>query len=70
MEKKDILLKEYLGDNVHFCDFINGVLFKGKTVLEPEQVEDCIKETCFLRLFQWCFTMVPRYGQQQKRCQN
>lgn len=49
MEKKDILLKEYLGENMHFCDFINGVLFEGKEVLKPNQVEHMPSELLYVK---------------------
>lgn len=49
MEKKDILLKEYLQDEEHFCDFINGVLFKGKTLLAEGQIEELPTELVFTK---------------------
>lgn len=38
MQKKDIILKEYQGDSIHFCDFVNGVLAQGKPLLRSEQL--------------------------------
>ena len=52
MEKKDILLKEYLCDNGHFCDFINGVLFEGNQVLLPDAVEEVPTELIFTKKYQ------------------
>ena len=37
MQEKDIILKEYVGDNRHFCAFVNGVLAEGRPMFHPEQ---------------------------------
>ena len=37
MQEKDIILKEYVGDNRHFCAFFNGVLAEGRPMFHPEQ---------------------------------
>ncbi|MBS6195229.1 MAG: hypothetical protein KH828_06585 [Clostridiales bacterium] len=38
MAKDDIVLKKYLSDKVRFADLINGSLFGGKQIIEPESL--------------------------------
>lgn len=34
--KKDLILKDYMSDTQHFCDFMNGALFSGRSIITPE----------------------------------
>ena len=38
--KADIVVKNYWHDNEHFADLFNAVLFQGKTIIRPEELED------------------------------
>lgn len=38
--KPDIVLKNYWNDNEQFADLFNAVLFEGKQVIKPEELED------------------------------
>lgn len=38
--KPDIVLKNYWSDNEQFADIFNAVLFEGKQVIKPEELED------------------------------
>ena len=38
--KPDIVLKNYWSDNERFADFFNAVLFDGRQILKPEELED------------------------------
>lgn len=38
--KPDTVLKNYWNDNEQFADLINAVLFEGKQVIKPEELED------------------------------
>lgn len=38
--KPDIILKNYWNDKVQFADLFNAVLFEGKQVIKPEELED------------------------------
>ena len=38
--KPDVVLKKYWGNKEQFSDFFNAVLFDGKTVIRPEELED------------------------------
>lgn len=38
--KPDTVLKNYWSDNEQFADIFNAVLFKGKQVIKPEELED------------------------------
>lgn len=49
MAKKDIIVKEYLKNTVHFCDFMNGVLFDGEEFLTPEKFTDLPTELQLVR---------------------
>ena len=42
--KPDVVLKKYWGNKEQFSDFFNAVLFDGKTVIRPEELEDFKKE--------------------------
>ena len=41
MGKKDLWQSDYFDDNVRFADIYNGVLFDGRTVIKPEELEAC-----------------------------
>ena len=38
--KPDIVLKSYWNDKEQFADLFNAVLFKGKPLIQPEELED------------------------------
>lgn len=38
--KPDIILKNYWNDNEQFADLFNAVLFQGKQIIRPEELED------------------------------
>ena len=38
--KPDVILKDYWRDNEHFADLFNAVLFKGKQLIKPCELED------------------------------
>ena len=38
--KPDIVLKNYWNDKEQFADLFNAVLFEGKQVIKPEELED------------------------------
>lgn len=38
--KPDTVLKNYWNDNEQFADFFNAVLFHGKPIIHPEELED------------------------------
>ena len=38
--KPDVVLKKYWENKERFSDFFNAVLFDGKTVIRPEELED------------------------------
>lgn len=38
--KPDIVLKNYWNDNAQFADLFNAVLFNGKQIIKPEELED------------------------------
>ena len=38
--KPDIVLKNYWHNNEQFADFFNAVLFDGKQIIQPEELED------------------------------
>lgn len=38
--KADMVLKNYWRDNERFADFFNAVLFEGRNVIKPEELED------------------------------
>lgn len=38
--KPDVVLKKYWENKEQFSDFFNAVLFDGKTVIRPEELED------------------------------
>ena len=38
--KPDTVLKNYWRSNERFADFFNAVLFEGKRVIKPEELED------------------------------
>lgn len=38
--KTDVVLKEFWRDNAHFADLFNTVLFEGKEVLKPEDLQE------------------------------
>lgn len=40
MYEKDILIQEYLSDNVRFADLVNVYLFDGSCVVTPDMLED------------------------------
>lgn len=40
MAKKDVALEKYFQDNARFADLLNTVLFKGKQVIRPEDVQE------------------------------
>ena len=42
--KPDTVLKNYWRNNEQFADFFNAVLFKGKQVIKPEELEDADTE--------------------------
>ena len=45
--KPDIVLKNYWDDNERFADLFNAVLFEGRQVIVPEELEDEGTETSF-----------------------
>lgn len=46
--KPDIILKEYWKDNIRFADFFNTVLFNGKQLIKPDELEDADTESGFI----------------------
>ena len=44
--KPDTVLKNYWSDNEQFADLFNAVLFEGKQVIKPEELEDVDTEEC------------------------
>ena len=38
--RKDTVLKNYWRNNDRFADFFNAVLFEGRQVIKPEELED------------------------------
>ena len=38
--KPDVILKDYWRDNEHFADLFNAVLFEGKQLIKPCELED------------------------------
>lgn len=46
--KTDIIVKNYWRDNARFADFFNAVLFEGKQVIQPEDLEDLDTEGSFI----------------------
>ena len=42
--KLDIVLKNYWRNNEQFADFFNAVLFDGKQIIKPEELEDADTE--------------------------
>ena len=38
--KPDVVLKKYWENKERFSDFFNAVLYEGKTVIRPEELED------------------------------
>ena len=38
--KPDTILKNYWNDNEQFADFFNAVLFEGRQVIKPDDLED------------------------------
>lgn len=38
--KADVVLKDYWRNNEHFADFFNAVLFDGKQVIRPDELEE------------------------------
>jgi hypothetical protein len=46
--KTDIVVKNYWRDNVRFADFFNAVLFEGRQVIRPEDLEDLDTENSFV----------------------
>ena len=47
MGKKDIEEKEYLNDVLHFADMCNGILFQGKRMILPDELEEADAELFF-----------------------
>ena len=43
--KPDVVLKKYWENKERFSDFFNAVLFDGKTVIRPEELEDLCRNT-------------------------
>ena len=43
--KADIVLKNYWSDNAQFTDLFNAVLFHGKQVIKPEELESTDTES-------------------------
>jgi len=46
--KPDTVLKDYWRSNERFADFFNAVLFDGKQVIKPEELEDADTEGSFI----------------------
>ena len=46
--KTDIVVKNYWRDNIRFADFFNAVLFEGRQVIRPEDLEDLDTEGSFI----------------------
>lgn len=46
--KPDIVLKNYWSDNEQFADIFNAVLFEGKQVIRPEELEDVNTEESYV----------------------
>lgn len=39
MGEADLIMRDYLSSKERFADLFNGVLFRGKQVVRPEQLE-------------------------------
>lgn len=46
--KADIVLKNYWRDNAHFADFFNAVLFDGRQIIKPDELESEDTEVSFI----------------------
>lgn len=40
MGEADLIMRDYLTSKERFADLFNGVLFEGKQVIRPEQLQD------------------------------
>ncbi len=40
MGKADIAVKNWLGNNERFADLFNGIVFGGRQVISPEELEN------------------------------
>lgn len=47
MGKKDVEEKEYFNDTIHFADVCNGILFKGRQRILPQELEEAGEELLF-----------------------
>ena len=45
--KPDIVLRNYWNDNEQFADLFNAVLFDGKPIIQPDDLEDVDMCTVF-----------------------
>lgn len=45
MGKADIAVKNWLSDNERFADLFNGMIFGGRQVIRPEELETLDRET-------------------------
>ena len=45
MGKADIAVKNWLSDNERFADLFNGMIFGGRQVVRPEELENMDRET-------------------------
>lgn len=46
--RPDTILKNYWSDNGQFADIFNAVLFEGKQVIKPEELENSDTEEFFV----------------------
>ena len=40
MGQRDLAQNDYLNDKVRFADMCNGILFHGKSIMKPEELQE------------------------------
>ena len=46
--KADVVVKNYWRNNEQFADFFNAVLYEGKQVIKPDELEDMDTEESYV----------------------
>lgn len=49
MGKEDIVTSDYFEDNRFFADLVNGALFQGKQIVQPEHLQETSKELLYFK---------------------
>ena len=65
--KPDIIVKNYWRNKEQFADFFNAVLFDGKQVIKPKELEDLDTEESSVLEHKEYAESVERYGQNSKK---